>query len=218
MAVTTLLRLKDQRSLSFKRGRVMNVSIRHGISTPSTHMRAPRCKPGKMSKCPERNRDQRYGQNRDRSSLPTLFTFARKEWKKQQTSNDHDRTDQQYWCFERRRKQREQSVKPQEKIIRLGHSLDDCRIRLASWSKWAEVQRARGNRQDNECRKEHVFPDGVGNEWRPLFLRKRVIFGFVGCSSYNSSRHWPFVNAQLQHHQQMEAHEANQYSRNYEHM
>src|SRR5215472_12411869 len=102
------------------------------------------------------------------------------------------------------------SIEPQEKVIRLWDGLDDRRIWPSGWPKWTEEQRARGNRQDNERCEEHVFPDGVGNEGGPVFFRKRVIFGFVACSSYNASRHRPFVNAQLQHHQYMETHEADQ--------
>src|SRR6185369_6541779 len=128
MAVATLLHLEDQCPLSFKRGRVMNVLIRDGITAPRIHVRTPRRVSRELCERAECYSDQRHGQNRDRSSLPTLFTFARKKRKKQQTNNDHDWSDQQRRCFERRRKQRQQSIEPQEEVIRLWDSLDDCRI------------------------------------------------------------------------------------------
>src|SRR5215469_3284284 len=94
VAIAALLDLKDQRPLSFKRGRVMNISIRHGITTPRIHVRTPGHKPGEMGEGPQRECDQQHGQNRDWTALPTLFTFTRKKRKKQQTGNDHHRSDQ----------------------------------------------------------------------------------------------------------------------------
>src|SRR5215467_3184810 len=110
MAIPTLFHLENQSSLPFKRGCVMNVTIRDGIAAPGIHVRTPRCEPGEMSKCPKRDRDQRYSQNRDRTALPTFFTFAGNKREKQQPNDHQYRADQECWRFERGRKQREQSI------------------------------------------------------------------------------------------------------------
>src|SRR5580704_14129239 len=149
--------------------------IRHWITAPRVHVRTPGCVSREMSKRPERDRDQHHGQNRDRPSLPTLFTFAGKKRKKKESGNHHYWSDQKCRCLERRRKQREQSIEPEEKVIRLGNGLDDGWIGPAGRPKWTEVERTCGNSQDYERREEHVFPHGIGNEGRAIFLCQLVV-------------------------------------------
>src|SRR5215469_13652100 len=58
MTIPALLGLKHERSLSLQCGRAMQKSRRHRVAAPSIHVRTPGHKPGEMSKCPERDRDQ----------------------------------------------------------------------------------------------------------------------------------------------------------------
>src|SRR5215471_11633042 len=105
----------------------MNVLLRHSITAPGIHVRTPGRVSGEMCECAECDRDQPHRQNRNGATPPTLFTLAGKKRKKQQ----------------------EQSIKPQEKVIWLRDSLDDGRIRSSGRPKWTKVQRACGDRQDN---------------------------------------------------------------------
>src|SRR4030095_6686516 len=196
MAVATLLHLKDQRSLPFKRGRIMYLSIRHGIPTPRIHVWAPSHVSCEMCERPECDRHQQHCQNRDWPSLPTFVTFAGDKRKKEQANNYQHGADQECWRFERGWEQREQSIDPQEKVIRFGNSLDYCRIWPSGWPKWTEEQRARGDRQDYESREEHIFPDGVGNERRPISLCKLVVLVCIGRSFPDASRDRRLVEAQ----------------------
>src|SRR6185369_14291652 len=160
MAVAALLDLEHQSALPLQGGRAMNELIRHEITTPRIHVRAPGRVSRQMSKRPERDRDQHHCQDRDGPPLPTLFTFARKKRKQKQSGNHHHRSNQKCRCFERGREQRKQSIQPQEKVIRFGNSLDDRGIGLAGWPKRTEVKRARGDCQDDKRREKHVFPNG----------------------------------------------------------
>ena len=128
MAVAALLDLKDQSALPLKRSCAMKKSIRHGITAPCVHVRTPGRELGEMGKRSQRDRDQQHGQNRNRPALPALFSFAGKKGKKKQPNNYDDRADEKCWRLERRREQREQSIEPQEKVIRLGRGLDDGRV------------------------------------------------------------------------------------------
>ena len=49
-------------------------------------------------------------------------------------------------------------------------------------------------------------------------LRQRLVFAFIGGSLYDAARHRPFVDSQLQHHQEMKANEPDQQSGDYEHV
>src|SRR5262245_48349854 len=195
MAVATLFELKNERALSLKRSRVKNHSLRHWITAPGVHVRAPRRELGHTRKRSERDGDQQYGQNSNRSPTPTLFSFTRKKWKKEQTKDHHDRTNQHRRSFERRRQQRKDGIQPQEKVIRLRHGLDNRRIRPACRTKWAEVDGASGDCQEHEPREEHIFPHGVWNEGFAIALRQFMVLAFISRSFHEPSRHWPFVDS-----------------------
>src|SRR5262245_47827526 len=156
MAVATLFDLKNERALPLERSRVKDHSLRHWITAPGVHVRTPRRELSHACKCSQRDGDQQHSQNRNRSPTPALFSFTGEKWKKQQTEDHHDGTNQHCRSFERRRQQRKYGIEPQEKEIRPRHSLDNRRIRFACRTKWAEVEGASGDCQEHEPREEHI--------------------------------------------------------------
>src|SRR5438034_176300 len=58
MAVAALFDLKNESALPLKRSCALEHPLRHGITAPSVHVRAPRCELREMGKGPERDRDQ----------------------------------------------------------------------------------------------------------------------------------------------------------------
>src|SRR5262245_235514 len=218
MAVATLFELKNERALPLKRSRVKDHLLRHWITAPGFHVRAPRCELCHARKRSERDGDEQYGQNSNRSSTPALFSFTREKWKKEQTDDHHDRANENCESFERRGKQRKYGVEPQEKVIRLRHGLDNRRIRPACRTKWAEVEGASGDCQEHEPREEHIFPHAIGKEGCAIALRQFMVLAFIRRSFHEPARHRPFVDSQRQHPQDMKGHEGDQGSRNHEHM
>src|SRR5258705_6481995 len=58
MTVAALLHLKDQRALSLKCGTAMQELLRHRITAPSVHVRAPRCISCEVRECSQDYGDQ----------------------------------------------------------------------------------------------------------------------------------------------------------------
>src|SRR6267142_4622387 len=156
MAVAALLRLKNESALPLQRGCAVDESFRHGITAPGVHVRAPGCELCEVRKGSQSDRGEQNSQNRNRPAFPALFSFARKEGKKQQSENNNDRADDKCWCLERRGKQREQAVEPEEKVIGLGDRLDNRWIGFAGRPKWTKVKRACGHGQDDHGREEQI--------------------------------------------------------------
>src|SRR5262245_23790795 len=102
MAVAALFELKNQRALPLQRGRVKEHSLRHWITAPCDHVRAPRRELSHTRKRSEHNRDQQHGQNRNGPPPPALFSFAGEKWKKEQPDDHDDRTNENCRSFERR--------------------------------------------------------------------------------------------------------------------
>src|SRR6266567_1396309 len=201
MAVTALLYLKYQRALTLQCGCAMHEPVRHRITAPRIHVRAPRRKLSHARKGPECDGNQQHGENRDRPPLPAFFSFAGKKGQEDQCDDRHRWDDEKKWRLHRRRKQRQQSVKPQEKVIRLRGGLDNRRIRLSGRSKRTEVEGTGGDGQNDEPREEQILPNCIRNEGRTFALRKRVIVAFIGGALNNTPRHRPFVDPELQHHE-----------------
>src|SRR5215471_583403 len=63
MAVATLFHLKNERTLPLQRRRVKDHLLRHWITAPGAHARAPRRELSDARKGSERDRDQQHGQN-----------------------------------------------------------------------------------------------------------------------------------------------------------
>src|SRR5439155_10068140 len=154
MAVAALFDLKNESALPLERSCALEHPLRHGITAPSVHVRAPRCELREMGKGPERDRDQQHRQNRNRPPPPALFSFAGEKRKKEQPDDHHNRTNENCGSFERRGKQRKYGIEPQEKVIRLRHGLDNRRIRPAGRTKWTEIDRACGDCQEDDCSEE----------------------------------------------------------------
>src|SRR5580704_3633609 len=100
VAIAALLDLKHQRSLTLERGCSMNVPFGHWIAAPGTHMRTPGRKLGEPSKRAQGDRDHQHGYNRNRPTLPALFSFSGKKRQKDQANNDQGRTDQKKRGFQ----------------------------------------------------------------------------------------------------------------------
>src|SRR3984885_1705317 len=218
VAVAALLDLKHERTLALKCSGAVNVAVGYWIAAPGVHVRTPWRELGHASKRAESDRDEQYGNYRNWTPLPAFFSFSRKKWQKNQAKNCQRRDDEKERRLQRWRKKREQCVEPQEKIIGLGRSLDDCRVGLPGGPKRTKIVGACADCKNDECRKEHVFPYRVRNEGLAIFLGQSVILGLVGGSPYDASRHRPFVDAELQHHQDVEAEEPYQQCGNHEYM
>src|SRR5580698_3525357 len=87
MAIAALLDLKHERTLPLKCGRAMNVPVGYWIAAPGVHVRTPRRELGHASKGAESDCDHQYGHDRNRPTLPALFSFSRKKWQKNQAKN-----------------------------------------------------------------------------------------------------------------------------------
>src|SRR6266581_6283523 len=74
MAVAALLDLEDERALPLESRRAVEHSFGHRISAPCVHVRTPERVFRKMSKGPQRDRDQQHGQNSNRPAPPALLT------------------------------------------------------------------------------------------------------------------------------------------------
>src|SRR6266849_1901195 len=91
-------------------------------------------------------------------------------------------------------------------------------VRAAGRTERTEVQSACGHCQEDESGKEQIFPYRIRNKRRPIFLRQFVILSGVCGFFHETSWHRPFVNSELQHHQEMKTNETDQHSWNHEDM
>src|SRR5260370_41780083 len=89
MAVAALLHLKDQRAFSLKCGTAMQELLRHRISAPRIHVRAPGCVSSEVGECSQDYGDQQNRQNCDRPPAPTLVPLSGKKWQ-QNNKRDND--------------------------------------------------------------------------------------------------------------------------------
>src|SRR6266404_6953294 len=168
MAVTTLLPLENQRTLSLKRGAAMQKFVRYRITAPSVHVRAPRRIASEMGECSQDYGDQQNGQNSDRTSPPALFSFPRKKWQQNQKRDSDYGANEESWRLHGRRQIGQQTVHPQKEVVWFWRRLDDGRVRAAGRTERTEVQSACGHCQEDESGKEQIFPYRVRNEWRAI--------------------------------------------------
>src|SRR5438445_8891214 len=103
MAVTALLHLENERTLSLKRGAAMQELIRYGITAPSIHVRAPRRIASEMGECSQDYGDQQNRQNSDWPPAPTLFSFSRKKWQQNKKCDNDYGANEESWCLHGRR-------------------------------------------------------------------------------------------------------------------
>src|SRR5580704_4529693 len=105
VTVAALLDLEHERTLPLKCSRAMNVPVGYWIAAPSVHVRTPGRELGQASKCAESDRDQQHGYNRNRTPLPTFFSFSQKKRQENQAKNCQGRNDEKEWRLQRWRKQ-----------------------------------------------------------------------------------------------------------------
>ncbi len=139
--------------------------------------------------------------------LRLFLAFPGDKWERHQHGQRDRRSNQQRGCFHRRRKQAQHRVEPEENIIRPRRGLDDGGIGRAARSEGTEVDRAHGNREQDEAGEKQILGDCAGDKRHAFFARQVVIFPHVGRATDDSSRHRPVVDSQLQHQPQMQADE-----------
>src|SRR6266403_151604 len=218
MAVTTLLALENQRTLSLKRAAAMQKFVRHGIAAPSVHVRAPRRIASEVSECSQDYSDHQNRQNSARPPAPTLFPFSGKKWQQNKKRDSDYGANEESWCLHRRRQVGQQTVQPQKEVVWFGRRLDNCGIWAAGRTERTEVQSAGGHCQEDESGKEQIFPYRIRNKGRAIFSCELMIFVLVGCALDETSWHRPFVNSELQHHQEVKTNKTDQHSWNHEDM
>ena len=129
-----------------------------------------------------------------------------------------DRSNQQERSLKLRRKQREQGVQPEKKEIRARNRLDNCRIGLAGRSKGSKDDGAEGHRQQDATGKDQVLPDRVRHEGHTVLVSQFLVLLQVSLAPHQPAGHRPFIDPELEHHEQMQAHEPDQHPRDHEHM
>ncbi len=216
MAVAALLHLKNQRALAFQRGCTLQETVGHGIAAPGVHVRTPGSESGKMRERSQRHRDQQDAQHRDRPAAPAFFPFAEYKRQEYQRENRHHRPDQESGRLQRRRKQGEQCIHPQKEIIGARSGLNDGGIGPSARPEWPEIDGASRYRGQNEGGEEQILPYRVRNKGLAILFHQLFILGRVRRAFHKASGHGPIVDAQLQHHQEMQAHQANQHPGNHE--
>src|SRR5882757_8165341 len=150
--------------------------------------------------------------------MPALLTFTRVKRKGYEACDSKHRGDQEKWCFQTGRKVRQYSVEPQEEEVRFRRSLNNRWIWLPSRSVRSEHCRANGNRGE-DCRgEEGVLPHSSRHEWPAVLLCQFVVFREVCGATNDTTRHRPFVDAELDDHPYVKTRERQQHSRDNEDM
>src|ERR1700693_5961462 len=163
----------------------------------------------------ESHRDHENCQHGDRSAPPAFLTFSGEEWKRQKHDDSDGGTDQQYRCLRGRREEREQRVEPKEEEVGARGSLNNGWVWLAARTEGAKVNRARGDRKENETGEHDVLPDRTWHERYALLMRQLSVFLHVRGAPNDASRHGPLIDSKFQHHEQMDTDERDQQSRDY---
>src|SRR6266403_3282265 len=196
----------------------MQELLGHGVAAPRIHVRTPRRIPSEVGECSQDYGDQQNRQNSDRPPAPTFLPYSRKKWQQNKKRDSDYWANEESWRLHGRRQVRQQTVQPQKEVVWFRRRLDDRRVRAAGRTKRTEVQSACGHRQEDESGKEQIFPYRIRNKGRAIFSCELMIFVLVRCALDETSWHRPFVNSELQHHQEMKADETDQHSGNHEDM
>ena len=163
-----------------------------------------------MSQSAEAYGDQQNREDSNGPAFPALLTFACHKWKRQQDKDSDDGTNQKDGRLSRGRKEREQSIQPQEEKIGTWGGLNNRRIWLAAGTKGTKMNRTNSNCNKNEPGEQNVFPHCLGYERHTLLVREFAIFLHVRGAPNDASRHGPLVDSQFQHHEQMHSDKSNQ--------
>jgi hypothetical protein len=74
----------------------------------------------------------------------------------------------------------------------------------------AEVRGAQGDARDQNPGEKDVFPDRVGHERLAVFVNQIVVVLQIRRATDKASRHRPFIDAELQHHQEVQAYKTDE--------
>src|SRR5579883_2209676 len=210
LAVAALLELKDKRALALESRGVFQKTIGHGIAAPGIHLRAPGSVTREVCERAEGDSDQENAEDSDGTTTPVFFTFAKKEWKEEESDDDHNRADQERGRFERGGKQGEHGVEPEKEIIGAGSGLNKGGIGAPTGAKGAEIESARSDGQKNDSGKDKILPDGIRDKRHAILLEKFFVFGGISGAADDAAGHRPLIDAQLEDHQKMEADEGDE--------
>src|SRR5438552_7395199 len=175
MAVAALFGLKHQGAASLERRPVVEIALRQWCPAPGIHLRRPWSVGRELGKRAQDDGEEQDGENCDGPAPPALLAFAREKREQQEHPDTDDRSNQQERSLKLRRKQREQSVQPQEKEIRARNRLDNCRIGLAGRSKGSKDDGAEGYRQQDATGKDQVLPDRVRHEGHTVLVSQFLV-------------------------------------------
>src|SRR6516165_1971751 len=128
MAVAALLQLKHQHALPFERAAILQKLFGNRIPAPGVHDWTPGRVTRKAGECSEYDSNQGDAENGDRPATPAFFPFTRKKRKQQKKRDCNHRTDEKGRRFHLWRKQRKQSIEPEEEIVGPWSGLNDRRI------------------------------------------------------------------------------------------
>src|SRR5258705_1105809 len=212
MTVVTLLSLKNECTPTLQGRSPLQEFRRNRLAAPGIHHGAPGRVLSQMSQGAEHYCDQQNHENCDWPPLPALLTFACYKRERQQDNDADGRTNQQYRGLGGWGQEREESIKPQKEEVGMWRGLNNGRVWLAAWTKGAEIHRAHSDRQKDKTGEQYVLPHRIRHEWHTLQMRQLAIFLEIGVAPDNAARHWPFVDSQFQHHQQVNADKGNQQS------
>src|SRR2546427_11669144 len=158
MTVPALLRLEDERAVPFERGASLEVFLRNRLAAPRVHRGAPGRMRAETRQRPPCHRDEKYGENGDRTASPALLAFAGEKRQRDEKRDADGRRDQQERSFGRGRQIREDGVEPPEEEVRLGSGLDDGRVGLTSRTERAEDDGSGPNRQQPPAGEDQRLP------------------------------------------------------------
>ena len=115
-----------------------------------------------------------------------------------------------------RRQEGQHGIEPEEEEVGTRHGLNDGRIRLAARAKGTEEEGAGHHGKQEDCRKDGVFPRGIGHEGNAGGFGQSRVIAVIIRLAHKTPRHRPFIDSQAQNHQQVQAHEGQQQSGNQE--
>ena len=187
--------------------RSLQVGDGNGIAGPGVHDRAPRRVHAEAGEDAEGDSDDRNHQHGHRTARPMLFAFAGDKRKQQHGADDEHGRDEKHGSFEAGRQIGEDGVDPEEGEVGLGRGLDDGGVGLARGAEGAEQERAGHDGKQNGRGEDGVLPCGVGNEGNAGLLGEFVVFLHVGLLADDAAGHGPVVDAEAQHHPEMQADE-----------
>src|SRR5207245_1921602 len=127
-----LLRLEDERAVPFERGASLEVFLRNRLAAPRVHHGAPGRVRAETRQRPPCHRDEKYGENGDRTASPALLAFAGEKRQRDEKRDADGRRDQQERSFGRGRQIREDGVEPPEEEVWFRRGLDDRAGRLTN--------------------------------------------------------------------------------------